>query len=215
MRKLLPVQIHTITSENANGLVEAHCEVVPHDAVGHALEKRAFTEIEQHDADEPAATDADDNEDRGQKRYGQRESDEARDEQIAVRVDRHRFERVDLVVASHDAELGARRRAGAADHDQRRQHRAELPDETETDGGTKEADGTEPDECIVELQRNDHADEAARNRDDERRARADELHLPEELAPLERSRSESPDDEREIQAHAAEIRYRIDRATPE
>src|SRR5690606_7708079 len=97
------------------------------------------------------------------------------------RVDRHQPERVDLVGRAHQAELCRDRGAGAADEQQRGQHRRQLAVEAEADQRADLVGGAVGLQRAVAEQGHRQADEGAADGDDRQRARADLVDLAHQL----------------------------------
>jgi hypothetical protein len=114
-----------------------------------------------------------------QERRHQERGDDARRHQETHRVEAHRRDRVDLLVDAHRADLGGERRARAAGEQDRGHQRAELAQHRQPDQVGDEDLGAEALHRHRRLEREDHAEQEADQRDDRQRVGADALaHAP-------------------------------------
>ena len=93
---------------------------------------------------------------------------QGRHHEVSHRVQRHDGQRVDLLGDPHDADLGGERRAGAAGHHERGQHRAQLPDERDGHQRADEGLGADPLQHQHSLEPEHHSGERAGQEDDRR-----------------------------------------------
>ncbi|KAG1388096.1 hypothetical protein G6F60_013853 [Rhizopus arrhizus] len=122
---------------------------------------------------EVAGTDRQRAEDAGQQRHGQHRRPEARRHRLGHRIDRHQFQRLDLVGGSHQAQFGGDGTAGATDEQQRGQHRRQFAVQRQAEQGRQRVGRPEGGQRAVTLQGQHQADESAADGDDRQRARAD------------------------------------------
>src|SRR5216117_2539937 len=196
-------------------LPEPHHDVVEIDEGLHLAEIGALGEPEELDADEVASEDADRVEDRGHERERHETGQDGGRDEIADRVQRHDRERVDLLGDAHDADLGRECRPRASRHHERRQHRAELPDEGERDGGPEVRLGPEADEREIHLEAEHHAREPAGQQDDQQRSVPDVVDPVDERPEFERRGQERPERLRQEHPEAAQRLDDRDRPPPD
>ena len=143
-------------------------------------------EIERMDAHHIAAEHADDIGDQHQDRQCDNAGDQARNDQVLVRVGRQGRERVDLFGHPHGADLRGDGGADPAGDHEAGEHRAELPRHREDDDGGDRRFRVQPGKSRVGLQREDHAGEDRRQADDRQRKITDLDHLPADRPPVNR-----------------------------
>ena len=134
-------------------------------------------DTDARDRDHVAAEHADDVREHRQHGKHDDRGHDARHDQVAHGVDRHRGQRVDLLGDAHGAELRRDRGADAAADDERGEHRAELDDHRAHDHRAEILERQDARELVGRLHRRDRAGEQADDRDERQRLHADRVHL--------------------------------------
>ncbi|TMA14644.1 MAG: hypothetical protein E6J85_21015 [Deltaproteobacteria bacterium] len=150
------------------------------DQVLHPVQEGAWRKVLDEHRDAVRAGERDGVEQHGEDGRGERRRDDAGDDQVVDRIDRHRFERVDLLGDPHGSELGGYCAAHPGDDDDAGEDRGELPRETELHRGADQRLRVEEPERVDELQGEDHAGEEAGQPHHEERTVGHELELVEE-----------------------------------
>src|SRR5581483_4918780 len=166
-------------------------DVLEHHAQLHAGEIAARADAEELHADHVGAVDRDHVEDRGQKRHGNQPGDDPRRDQVLDRVDRHRIQRVDLLGDFHAADFRGHGRAGAARDHESGEHRPELAQDAEGDGGAEKILRVEFPQTVIALQTHDHAGKNARQNHHGERFDADRANVMDDQA-QPRGRAQRP-----------------------
>src|SRR5207302_2809223 len=115
----------------ANGLEKSAVDVLPLHAGFQRAGISARTHPQEFDADQIAAVNADEVEDRAEHGHDENAGQHFGRDQVLHGVDRHRVQRVDLLGDAHDADLRRHGRARPPRHHQRRQHRPQFPNDAQ------------------------------------------------------------------------------------
>ena len=142
-------------------------------------------EAELEDADQVAAADADDIGDQDEEGQHQQAGEQARHDQVLVRVGRERGERVDLLGDPHGADFRRHRGADPSGDHEAGQHGPQFAGDRKHHDGRDRAFGREAGEAGVALQRQDHAGEEAGQPHHRQGIEADLHHLAQKQARVE------------------------------
>lgn len=107
------------------------------------------------------------------------------------RIDGHEVQRIELLGGFHQADFGGDRSTRATGKQDRGQHRRQFAKQRERQYRTDRIAGTKAGQGVVGLQGQHQADEEPADDDDHQRTHADEIHLAQDFAELQRAEAHS------------------------